>query len=114
MQNIITRGLASPLLVTQGYGLFETQVIALAQRQMILRGRRPPEDSDYDVLISARLIEVNGIEPPVQIKGYVRVSFSKDESRAPRVKIVQRKSVEVMKNEIVVRASRVRRSKKDR
>jgi hypothetical protein len=114
MQSIITRGLASPLLVTQGYGTFVTQVIALAQRQMVLKGRRPPDDTDYDVLISAKLIEVNGIEPPVPIKGYVRVSFSRDESKAPRVKIVQRRSVEVMKNEIVVKVARVRRPKKDR
>ncbi len=113
---LVTRGMgAKNLLVVRGMTSFEHEVIVLAEEALMHRvphGRRPKDERygqrEYDVLISARVLEVNGIEPPRPIKGHVRVTFSND--HPPVVRIVETKSRSV-RDKIVIRVRSVSRKR---
>src|SRR5574343_1095676 len=113
---LVTRGMgAKNLLVVRGMISFEHEVIAIAEEALrrLPRGRRPKDDryldKEYDVLISARVLEINNVEPPFPIKGVVRVSFRN--SDPPRVQIIEHVA-RTVSDKIVIRVKRVSGRKK--
>lgn len=113
---LVTRGMgAKNLLVVRGMTSFEHEVVVLAEealRSRVPHGRRPKDDryrEEYDVLISARVLEINNIEPPFPIKGVVRVSFRNSEP--PRVQIIEH-AARTVSDKIVIRVKRVSGRKK--
>lgn len=63
--------------ITRGYGgRFIKQIVELVQRR-ILRGPNGRRHEDLDeIVISAKLVEVNNDPPPKKIEGWVRVRVS--------------------------------------
>lgn len=82
-QGIITRGLGSPLLVTQGYGAIPGFIPEIIDDIRIRQGggggtkRRKQQEELCDlipIIVWAKLVEVNDMPPKVIIKGGTTVS----------------------------------------
>lgn len=99
-------------LVTQGYGgRVNTQVaeqIARLTRPHGRSSRRQEDDREVEIIVSARLLEINGVTPDRRIAGAVAVKLNP--GSAPRVRVIETTARE--RERIVIRVTHIR--KKDR
>jgi hypothetical protein len=94
-QGIITRGLGTPLLVTQGYGAIPGFIPEIIDDIRIRKGggggakrrRRQEELRDLTpIVVWAKLVEVNDMPPKVTIEGSITVPGG-PESDPPSTKV---------------------------
>ncbi len=119
---IVTRGLGMnrggvvcrSSAASMGYGgALAAQIVALSEQLVNRRrtggsGKRREYEHEYEILIGAKVLLVNGIEPSKKIQGYVRVKFEVD--RPPHVKLVET-SVKTVQDRLVIRAKRFTRDR---
>lgn len=100
---MLLEGMNSENLLLSGLG-FEQQIVDIAQEEIQRRRYSGSSDHEYEVNIGTKLLEVNGIQLPNAVKGFVTVKIHQN---VPVSIIVTRSSIETVQESITVTATRI-------